>query len=278
MQTAPMAAPRRPVVLVCAALLLLPLAACSKDSKRPSAASNSSSAASSLSSSSSSSTDSAPPPTTGLCSAPEIPPSAVNVTHADGDFNGDNTTDSLTVYGTGTNTQPSPYHVRIELAESHGTVDTVIADAATDNNQTVKALGGADVSSSAGLPPDGSGAEPFVEIGSGASDSLIGVFQLIGCSLTRLTGPQGTAPSQFPIGGSVTHLDGLRCDGSAGGQRLVQLSATSSDGVSYDTKETRLEVQDGKFTATANVTDKLDARDARLQEFSTLNCPGVQTP
>jgi hypothetical protein len=168
--------------------------------------------------------------------------------------------------------------VRIELAESHGTIDAPIADAATDNNQVVKALGGADVSSSAGLPSDGSGAEAFVEVGSGASDSLVGVFQLIGCTLTRLTGPVGTAPSLLPIGGSVTHLDGLRCDGSAGGQRLVQLSATSSDGVTYDTKESRFSVQDGKFTATATVTDRIDARDARLQEFSSLNCPGVQTP
>jgi hypothetical protein len=202
----------------------------------------------------------------------------VNVTHADGDFNGDATTDSLTVYGTGTNTQPSPYHVRIELADSHGTIDTVIADAATDDNQVVKALGGADVSAGAGLPPDGSGDEAFVEVGSGASDSLVGVFQLIGCTLTRVTGPVGAAPSLMPIGGSVTHLDGVRCDGSAGGQRLVQLSATSNDGITYESKETRLALQDGKFIVTATVTDTLDAHDSRLQEFSTLNCPGVQTP
>jgi hypothetical protein len=202
----------------------------------------------------------------------------VNITHADGDFNGDNTTDSLTVYGTGTATQPSPYHIRIELAESHGTVDAVIADAATDNNQTVKALGGADVSSSAGSPPDGSGAEAFVQVGSGASDSLVGVFQLVGCALTRVTGPQGAAPSLLPIGGSVTHLDGLRCDGAAGGQRLAQLSATSNDGITYDTKESRLAVQGGKFTVTATATDSLAANDPRLQEFSSLNCPGVQAP
>ena len=123
-----------------------------------------------------------------------MPASAVNVTHADGDFNGDATTDTLTVYGTGTTTQPSPYHVQIELAASQGTVDTVIADAATDNNQVVKALGGADITSSAGLPPDGSGAEAFVEVGSGASAGLVGVFQLIGCSLTRLVGRRARSP------------------------------------------------------------------------------------
>jgi hypothetical protein len=215
----------------------------------------------------------------GPCDAPPPAASAINVSHADGDFNGDSTTDTLTVYGTGTATQPSPYHVQIELGGSKGTVDTAIADAATDNNQVVKALGGADVTSSAGLPPDGSGAEAFVQVGSGASANLVGVFQLIGCSLTRLVGPESAQPSLFAIGGSVTHLDGLRCDGSAGGQRLVQLSATSSDGVSYDTVESRLQVQDGKFSVLgAPITARVNGGDPALQAFSALDCSGVQAP
>jgi hypothetical protein len=211
------------------------------------------------------------------CSASPPPASAINVTHADGDFNGDHAADTLTVYGVGSSTQPSPYHVQIELGGSGGTVDTVIADAATDNNQVVSALGGAEITSSAGLPPDGSGDEAFVQVGSGASDHLVGVFQLIGCSLTRLIGPQGAQPATFAIGGSVTHLDGLRCDGSAGGQRLVQLSATSTDGVNYDTKETRLQVHDSKFSVLGTpITRTVDGRDPSLQGFSALDCPGVQ--
>jgi hypothetical protein len=155
----------------------------------------------------------------------------------------------------------------------------VIADAATDNNQVVAALGGADITSSAGSPPDGSGAEAFVQIGSGATGPSVGVFQLIDCALTRLVGPQGTQPSLFAIGGSVTHLDGLRCDGTAGGQRLVQLSATSTDGISYDTKETRLQVEDGKFSALgAPITATLDFNGAQQQGFGGLACPGVQAP
>ena len=77
----------------------------------------------------------------------------------------------------------------------------------------------------------------------------------------------------------MTHLDGLRCDGTAGGQRLVQLSATSSDGITYDTKETRLQVQDGKFSVLGTpITDALDGSDPQLQGFSALDCPGVQAP
>ena len=201
------------------------------------------------------------------------------MSHADGDFNGDSTTDTLTVYGTGTTEQPSPYHVQIELGDSKGAVDTAIGDAATDNNQVVKALGGADITSSAGSPPDGSGAEAFVQVGSGASASLVGVFQLIECTLTRLVGPQGAQPSLFVIGGSVTHLDGLRCDGTAGGQRLIRLSATSEDGVSYQTDETPLQVQDGTFSVLGTpITNTVDSSDPALQSFSALVCNGVQAP
>jgi hypothetical protein len=129
------------------------------------------------------------------------------------------------------------------------------------------------------LPPDGSGAEAFVQVGSGASASLVGVFQLIGCSLTRLVGPLGTGASLFPIGGSVTHLDGLRCDGTAGGQRLVELSATSNDGLTYDTKETRLQVQGGAFSPIgAPIANSVDGNNPSLQAFSALDCPGVQAP
>ena len=257
--------------------MVLPLAACSKDSKPTAASTSSSSASASLPPLPSTTTTTTAP--TGDCNASPPPASAINVNHADGDFNGDGTTDTLTVYGTGTVTQPSPYHLQIALGNSQGTIDNVIADAATDNSQVVKPLGGADITASAGLPPDGSGDEAFVEVGSGASDALVAAFQLIGCSLTRLTGPQSAQPSLFAIGGSVTHLDGVRCDGTAGGQRLVALSAKSDDGVTYNTTETRLQVQAGAFTVLgAPITGTLDANDSQLQGFSALDCPGVQAP
>lgn len=267
-----------------AMLGLVAFAGCGKDSKKPNAASvsssslSSSAAPTSTSSSSSPSTESAPPASSGPCTAAAVPGSAVNVTSAEGDFDGDGSTDTLTVYGTGSASQPSPYHVHMDLGAVNGSADAPIVDAATDGAQVVKALGGAEISASAGLPPDGSGVEAFVVIGSGASDTLVGVFQLTNCTITRLTGPQGNAPSSFPIGGSVTHLDGLRCDGSAGGQRLVVMSATSDDGFTYQTKETRLQVASGHLTPDPPVTDTIDAQDPRLQAFSSLDCQGVQAP
>jgi hypothetical protein len=101
---------------------------------------------------------------------------------------------------------------------------------------------------------------------------------LTDCTLTRLADPDTAEPATFAIGGTVTHLDGLRCDGTAGGVRLVQFSAESNDGVTYTTTERRLEVQNGRFVVTDTVNGTLDAGDPSLQAFSTLDCPGVQSP
>ena len=83
----------------------------------------------------------------------------------------------------------------------------------------------------------------------GAAASIVGVYQVTGCNLVRLTGPGSQALSQFPIGGTVTSLGGLRCDGTAGGQRLVVMSADSNDGETYQTTEQRLQVANGAFVA-----------------------------
>lgn len=271
-----MTACRRSVLFATAVLVVVPLAACSDDSK-PSPASNASLSAAAVTSSTTTTTTTTPA-SGGPCDATPVPATAVRVTEGHGDFNADHNDDTLTVYGTGTVDQPAPYHVHIELGNSAGAVDDVIADAANDSNSVVKALGGSDITASAGLPPDGSGDEAFVTIGSGASAALIGVYQLTNCVLTRLTGPLGQQPSSFAVGGSVTHLDGLRCDGTAGGVRLVQLSAESADGLTYQTTDVRLQVNDGQFTATNTVNNTLDASDPQLQAYAGLDCPGVDVP
>jgi hypothetical protein len=140
-------------------------------------------------------------------------------------------------------------------------------------------LGAADVTASAGAPPDGSGAEVFVDVGSGAATAVIGIFQVTGCNLARLTGPGPNVPSAFAIGGTVTILSGLRCDGTAGGQRLVVLSAQSDDGLTYQTTEQRLDVTNGVFVASGDpVAGSVSSSDPQFQSFSHLDCPGVEGP
>ncbi|MEY2436461.1 MAG: hypothetical protein QOF97_1297 [Acidimicrobiaceae bacterium] len=210
------------------------------------------------------------------CDAGPLPSSAIRISRAAGDFNGDGTPDTLVVYGTGNDITPSPYVVRVELGRGAGTVETPIVDAATDPNQNVKALGSAEISARAGLPADGSGAEAFVAVGSGASTFLVGIYQLTACRLVRLTGSSGMTPAALPVGGTVTHLSGLRCDGIAGGTRLVRVAAESTDGVTYDTSEQPLDVTDGKLVPPGPpVKGTLSVNDPALPRFGGLDCAGV---
>jgi len=263
------------------AFVALLLAACSSDAKKPTATASSSGAASvapvSSASTQSTSSSSEPPASQGPCDAAPPPNGAPDFTDAQGDYDGDGQPDSLLTYATNTS-EPVDHHVQIQTATGHH-VDAVLSDAlSSDASQQPHALGGADITTSAGLPPDGSGAEAFVTVGSGASVQLVAIFQLVDCTLTRLADADTAEPATFPIGGSVTHLDGLRCDGAAGGVRLVQLSAESDDGETYTTTERRFEVQNGRFVVTNTVNDTITNSDPRLQAFSVIDCPGVSNP
>ena len=262
-------------VAVALALVLLVAAACSDD-KKPAAASSSSSSSSAPPTTASTTTSTSSSAATG-CDAAPPPATAVRVQSGQGDFNGDKAVDTISVYGSGTESNPAPIHLNMVLGNSVGTIDVVIPDADAGGVSALRPLGTADITASAGLPPDGSGNEAFVVVGSGASTNLVAVLQLVGCTLTRVKDVRGQ-PSSFPIGGSVTHLGGLRCDGTAGGQRLVQLSATSDDGITYATTETRMDVVNGQFTATNTVNGSVTTDDPTFHEFGSINCSGVETP
>lgn len=69
----------------------------------------------------------------------------------------------------------------------------------------------------------------FAAVFSGASTEFVGFFHLDGCEL-RLAGLDGGGEAVFGVGGSVTHLDGIRCFDYG----LETRSATSADGVSWE--------------------------------------------
>lgn len=69
----------------------------------------------------------------------------------------------------------------------------------------------------------------FAAVFSGASTEFVGFYHLDGCEL-RLAGLDGGGEAIFGVGGSVTHLDGIRC--SADGLEIR--SATSADGTSWE--------------------------------------------
>jgi hypothetical protein len=66
-------------------------------------------------------------------------------------------------------------------------------------------------------------------VSAGASTEFVGFFHLAECEL-RLAGLDGGGDAVFGVGGSVTHLDGIRCTDDG----LEIRSATTSDGTSWE--------------------------------------------
>ena len=102
----------------------------------------------------------------------------------------------------------------------------------------------------------------FEEVDRGASVTVMGVFDCEGTPLT-LDGE----PAAFPVGGTVTHAEGMRCEGAT----LVVLSAVSDDGETFQATETAYEVSDGALVRGEAVGRTLTAAEA--QPFYEIDCP-----
>jgi len=198
----------------------------------------------------------APTTTEPSCAAAGPPATAVDTSTATGDVDGDGRADDLEVYADGTDTNPGPWHLAV--ATARGTrLATAIADVAP-GEEHVRLLGAATVAGPSQLV--------FVQVGTGASDSIVGLYTVAECSLARVAGPL------LAVGGTVTHLDGLRCGDGA----LSVLQADSTDGSTYQTSVQRYAVDAGSLTADgAPVTATMAASDPRLSAFASLDCPGV---
>lgn len=100
----------------------------------------------------------------------------------------------------------------------------------------------------------------------GASVDVVSLFR--GCDLTPVT-IDGTVAA-LPIGGTVTHGDGLRCDGN----RIVVLSATSDDGATYQATATTYQLSGTKLVARGKSVSTFEAqRDSEtLRSYYELDC------
>lgn len=204
-----------------------------------------------------------------MCEAPQRPTGAVRITEGSGDVDGDGRPDAIVVYADGTAASPGPWHVLVTLGGARGRIAATITDAVPgDPGQRIGLLGASAIT-------PGARQAVFASVGSGASATIVGLFAATGCTLSRLALAPGGGPAQLPIGGAVTHLNGLRCRE----QRLEKMSATSTDGVTYSTSIQRLALVEGTLQPDgAPQTGTLAASDPSLADFSTLNCPGVSSP
>lgn len=128
-----------------------------------------------------------------------------------------------------------------------------------------------------GVALGGDGETVLAVIGAGASVTVVGLFQFVECALTPVLLPSGE-PAELPVGGTVTHGDGLACAASGDSLRLVRLTATSTDGETFVTDDTAYRV-DGNTAIEVDSEGEMltsGADGAEIQRHYALDCPGLQ--
>ena len=100
----------------------------------------------------------------------------------------------------------------------------------------------------------------------GASVDVVSLFK--GCDLDPVT--LDGAAAAFPIGGTVTHGDGLRCDGD----RFVHLAATSDDGATYHAVATTYELDGTTLVVVDTQASTIEAHENpdALGAYYDLDC------
>lgn len=77
--------------------------------------------------------------------------------------------------------------------------------------------------------------------------------------------------AEFPIGGTVTTLGGVRCETG----EVVRLEATSVDGETYVTTATQLAFDGTALTTSGTDSATITADDPTLADSGSFNCDGL---
>ena len=100
----------------------------------------------------------------------------------------------------------------------------------------------------------------------GASVDVVSLFR--GCDLAPVS--LGGATAALPIGGTVTHGDGLRCTDD----RIIVLSATSDDGATYQATATTYRLDGTKLVEVDKSASTIEAQQDpdTLHAYYDLDC------
>jgi hypothetical protein len=112
---------------------------------------------------------------------------------------------------------------------------------------------------------DGSG-EVFSLVGQGAATETYALFDLDRCDLEPVV--LGEAPAELVVGGTVLQQRGLAC----GASDLTVLTATSVDGITYETVETTYELERGSLVAAGQESATRPADDPALAGYAEFAC------
>ena len=220
-------------------------------------------------------TTTAPGPTTvagatggaGACPGDDVfpPAGADNVTDVSVDVDSDGRDDRVLSY------RRADGDRRVAVALAGGGTTAVDVGGPSEGPAPLMVLGGADLG--------GEGETIFVVTGAGASVVVVGLFQVVECAITPVSFEAGE-PVKLPVGGGVTHGNGLLCTGGGGddGARLVKLSAMSPDGEVFTTTDTSYRVDGHTFVEVSTESAMLDlAGDSgQLDAYYTINCPSLE--
>ncbi|MEO7556504.1 MAG: hypothetical protein ABIV94_07870 [Acidimicrobiales bacterium] len=169
--------------------------------------------------------------------------------------------DLVTVLGTGTEPTPGPWQVTVDLGSGHRRSSGIVDADPIDARGSVRLLG---VTTIGGTPT------AFAAVGVGASTTIIALFQLRSCELVRVT-EGAERPATLTVGGTVTHLDGIRCEENGA---LTVLSATSLDGVDYTGTASTATIDVGVLRKQPPTPQPLTPD--QLEGYGQLRCPGIE--
>lgn len=194
------------------------------------------------------------------CPGGEVPAAGANdVTEANGDIDGDGADDRVVSYRLGDGSRV----IGVDLARG-ATATFNLGDAELAGPSPLSVLGGIP------LAPD---AETVLAVtGAGASVVIVQLFQLEGCDLVPVT-VDNSVLVELPVGGGITHGDGLTCRD----ETLVQRSATSFDGETFEASETTYRLEGTTLLEVASETSTLTRGpdDDVINSYYTIDCPGL---
>lgn len=189
---------------------------------------------------------------------PAIPADAADLTEVAVDLNVDGQLDSLQTYAVPSEDR---WHIRVEFGGG-GAFDEAIEG--SNLVAPARPIGAVD------LEEDGT-MEAFAVVGSGAAVLLIGLYDVDGCAITRIT--IGGSPAVFPVGATVGSVSGLSCEGVGDLDRLFA-SRIGADAFEGGFEPFALV----GAVLTPGFGDGAGFTDAEAAALATFDCAGLTLP
>ncbi len=212
-----------------------------------------------------------PPTTTAAPACPgdgALPAQAENHQLAAGDVNGDGSLDTIHAYSIGDPTQLGAWWLQISFANG-GVATHQLMDSGT-------MIAGARPFDGFDINGDGRD-EFFARVGAGASATILGVFDVVNCTINRVT--LGGQPTELAAGASVNNFTGFECvdiDNNGANDFLVTYAGTrlgTSD--EFEVTAAQYQLTNGDFVFMFADGIGGNVNDPGFAAMAQAGCPGI---